>query len=129
VLQDECHYGDDTVARSQIRRSINGYMYDNVPGMEMRIGERVRWYLAGIQLSEKASCHHSAADLVSSLDAGALWFPSFLVSLFGFPASRGLRRPVALCRYGQRGGPAHGALARPDSLAHGEDDEAGWSYE
>ena len=55
MLQDECHYGDDTVARSQIRRSINGYMYDNVPGMEMRIGERVRWYLAGIQLSEKAS--------------------------------------------------------------------------
>ncbi len=50
-------------------------MYDNVPGMEMRIGERVRWYLAGIQLSEK----HLATT------QPLIWFPPLMLVLFGFP--------------------------------------------
>ena len=30
------------------RHSINGYIYGNLPGLEMNEGERVRWYLFGL---------------------------------------------------------------------------------
>jgi len=31
-----------------LRSTINGYMFGNHPGLEMREGERVRWYLGGL---------------------------------------------------------------------------------
>ena len=30
------------------RHAINGYIYGNLPGLEMNEGERVRWYLFGL---------------------------------------------------------------------------------
>jgi manganese oxidase len=31
-----------------LKHTINGYMFGNLPGLEMNEGEHVRWYLAGL---------------------------------------------------------------------------------
>jgi FtsP/CotA-like multicopper oxidase with cupredoxin domain len=33
---------------SNLKHSINGYIFGNLPGLSMRMGERVRWYLMGM---------------------------------------------------------------------------------
>jgi hypothetical protein len=37
-----------TLKESGQRHAINGYIYGNLPGLEMNQGERVRWYLFGL---------------------------------------------------------------------------------
>jgi hephaestin len=39
---------DADFVESNKKHSINGYVFGNLPGLEMRRGERVRWYLMGM---------------------------------------------------------------------------------
>jgi hephaestin len=39
---------DEGFIESNLMHSINGYVYGNLPGLTMRKGERVRWYLMGM---------------------------------------------------------------------------------
>lgn len=38
---------DEAFVESNLLHAINGYVYGNLPGLEARIGERVRWYAVG----------------------------------------------------------------------------------
>jgi hephaestin len=38
---------DDGFIESNKMHSINGYSYGNLPGLTMRVGQRVRWYVIG----------------------------------------------------------------------------------
>ncbi|MER3554468.1 MAG: copper oxidase [Meiothermus sp.] len=40
--------GDEAFEESNLMHSINGYVYGNLPGLEMAVGERVRWYALGM---------------------------------------------------------------------------------
>ncbi len=39
---------DEEFAESNLMHGINGFVYGNVPGLVMRVGERVRWYTLGM---------------------------------------------------------------------------------
>ena len=39
---------DPAFVESNLMHSINGYVYGNLPGLEMSVGEHVRWYLLGM---------------------------------------------------------------------------------
>jgi FtsP/CotA-like multicopper oxidase with cupredoxin domain len=39
---------DEDFIESNLMHSINGYVYGNLPGLTMRQGERVRWYVMGM---------------------------------------------------------------------------------
>ncbi|MBI2882820.1 MAG: multicopper oxidase domain-containing protein [Candidatus Methylomirabilis oxyfera] len=40
--------GDEEFQESNLMHSVNGYVYGNLPGLTMKQGERVRWYLISI---------------------------------------------------------------------------------
>ena len=61
---------------TNLRETINGYMYGNTQGLTMTEGERVRWYLAGMGVFHTAHWHantvmlaHSSVDTVPLLPA------------------------------------------------------------
>lgn len=35
---------DESFEESNLMHSMNGYVYDNIPGLRMKVGENVRWY-------------------------------------------------------------------------------------
>lgn len=39
---------DDGFKESNLMHSINGYLYGNIPGLTMKKGEKVRWYVIGM---------------------------------------------------------------------------------
>jgi manganese oxidase len=39
---------DEGFVESNLMHAINGFVYGNLPGLEMRVGERVRWYAVGM---------------------------------------------------------------------------------
>ncbi len=39
---------DEEFLESNLMHSINGFVYGNLPGLEMNLGERVRWYMLGM---------------------------------------------------------------------------------
>lgn len=39
---------DEGFGESNLMHSINGYLYGNLPGLDMKVGESVRWYLMGM---------------------------------------------------------------------------------
>jgi hephaestin len=39
---------DEEFQESNLKHSINGYIYGNLPGLEMKKGDMVRWYLMGM---------------------------------------------------------------------------------
>jgi len=39
---------DEAFAESNLMHSINGYVFGNLPGLDMYLGERVRWYALGM---------------------------------------------------------------------------------
>lgn len=39
---------DDEFAESNLMHTINGYVFGNLPGLTMKIGEQVRWYVLGM---------------------------------------------------------------------------------
>jgi hephaestin len=44
----EADEGDEEFGESNLMHSINGYVYGNLPGLNMRVGDRVRWYMIGM---------------------------------------------------------------------------------
>jgi hephaestin len=48
---------------SNLRETINGYMFGNVPGLAMKQGERVRWYTAGMGGFHTAHWHANTVTL------------------------------------------------------------------
>jgi hephaestin len=48
---------------SNLRETINGYMFGNVPGLTMKQGERVRWYTAGMGGFHTAHWHANTVTL------------------------------------------------------------------
>ena len=61
---------------TNLRETINGYMYGNTKGLTMTEGDRVRWYLAGMGVFHTAHWHantvtvaHSSVDTVPLLPA------------------------------------------------------------
>jgi hypothetical protein len=51
------------------KHTINGYIFDNLPGLEMNKGEHVRWHLFGLGNEEDLHTPHWHANVV--LDRGA----------------------------------------------------------
>ncbi|MEQ1546413.1 multicopper oxidase domain-containing protein [Methyloglobulus sp.] len=47
--------GDESFKESNLMHSMNGYVYDNVPGLNMKVGENVRWYQ--LALGTEADLH------------------------------------------------------------------------
>jgi len=45
----------EAFAESNLMHTINGYVYGNLPGLDMRLGERVRWYV--VDLGNEADLH------------------------------------------------------------------------
>jgi hephaestin len=43
-----CNELNPDFVESNLKHSINGYIFGNLPGLTMRAGERVRWYLMGM---------------------------------------------------------------------------------
>ncbi len=41
---------------SNLKYSINGYMFGNTPGLDMQQNTHVRWYVAG--MGNKSGCTH-----------------------------------------------------------------------
>jgi FtsP/CotA-like multicopper oxidase with cupredoxin domain len=39
---------DEGFVESNLMHSVNGYVFGNLPGLKMRVGERVRWYTMGM---------------------------------------------------------------------------------
>lgn len=39
---------DDEFIESNLMHGVNGYVYGNLPGLTMRVGQRVRWYVMGM---------------------------------------------------------------------------------
>ena len=39
---------DEEFKESNLMHSINGYVFGNLPGLTMKVGERVRWYVIGM---------------------------------------------------------------------------------
>jgi manganese oxidase len=39
---------DENFEESNLMHSMNGYMFGNLPGVTMKVGERVRWYVMGM---------------------------------------------------------------------------------
>ena len=39
---------DEEFHESNLMHSINGYVFGNLPGLDMKVGERVRWYVIGM---------------------------------------------------------------------------------
>src|SRR4029079_16444400 len=39
---------DEGFIESNLMHSINGYVFGNLPGLTMKVGQRVRWYLMGM---------------------------------------------------------------------------------
>lgn len=39
---------DEAFGESNLMHSINGYVYGNLPGLDMKVGDRVRWYMMGM---------------------------------------------------------------------------------
>lgn len=39
---------DEEFGESNLMHSINGYVFGNLPGLNMRVGNRVRWYMIGM---------------------------------------------------------------------------------
>jgi FtsP/CotA-like multicopper oxidase with cupredoxin domain len=39
---------DEEFHESNLMHAINGYVFGNLPGLDMRVGERVRWYVIGM---------------------------------------------------------------------------------
>jgi FtsP/CotA-like multicopper oxidase with cupredoxin domain len=46
--------------------TINGYIYGNVPGLKMKVGERVRWYLVGLGNESDLHSPHWHGNVVLS---------------------------------------------------------------
>jgi hephaestin len=60
---------------TNLRETINGYMYGNTTGLTMTEGERVRWYLAGMAGPHTAHWHANTVTLAhSSVDVVPLLF-------------------------------------------------------
>jgi len=60
---------------SYFRETINGYLYGNAPGLDMRVGERVRWYLMASTNFEFHAPHWHGNVVVSDMmrtDVGQL---------------------------------------------------------
>lgn len=49
------HKQDETFKESNLMHSINGYVYDNLPGLSMKAGETIRWYQ--LALGTEADVH------------------------------------------------------------------------
>ena len=50
-------------AGSNLRETINGYIFGNAPGFTMKQGERVRWYTAGMGIFHTAHWHANTVML------------------------------------------------------------------
>jgi manganese oxidase len=49
------HKEDGSFMESNLMHSMNGYVYDNLPGLNMKVGENVRWYQ--VALGTEADLH------------------------------------------------------------------------
>ena len=49
---------DPDFVESNLKHSINGFLYGNLPGLEMTEGEKVRWYLFGMGSEEDLHTPH-----------------------------------------------------------------------
>jgi FtsP/CotA-like multicopper oxidase with cupredoxin domain len=59
---------EDEVAATQLKHTINGYVYCNIPGLNMTTGQRVRWYV--LSLGNEDSLHTAHWHGISLLADG-----------------------------------------------------------
>jgi manganese oxidase len=58
---------EDAFAESNLMHSINGYLYGDLPGLTMKQGENVRWYLMGMGTEVDLHTPHWHANTVTAL--------------------------------------------------------------
>jgi manganese oxidase len=58
---------DEEFGESNLMHSMNGYVYGNLPGLEMKQGERVRWYLMGMGTEVDLHTPHWHGNTVVSM--------------------------------------------------------------
>ena len=39
------HFDNDSFVESNLKHSIIGFLYGNLKGLNMKVGEKVRWYM------------------------------------------------------------------------------------
>jgi manganese oxidase len=67
--------GDEGYAESNLMHGINGYVYGNIPGLVMKRGERVRWYLMAMgSESDLHSPHwHGNTVIIMGMRTDVAW--------------------------------------------------------
>jgi FtsP/CotA-like multicopper oxidase with cupredoxin domain len=58
---------DDDFIESNLKHSINGYVYGNTPGLVMHKGQRVRWYLMGMGTEVDLHTPHWHGNTVTNM--------------------------------------------------------------
>lgn len=59
--------GDEEFHESNLMHSINGYVYGNLPGLDTRKGQRVRWYLMGMGTEVDLHTPHWHGNTVTAM--------------------------------------------------------------
>jgi manganese oxidase len=57
----------DAFGESNLMHSMNGFVYGNLPGLEMKLGERVRWYLMAMGTEVDLHTPHFHGATVTAL--------------------------------------------------------------
>ena len=58
--------GDEGFNESNLMHSINGYVFGNLPGLTMKVGERVRWYVMGMGTEVDIHTPHWHGNVVTA---------------------------------------------------------------
>jgi hephaestin len=61
---------DDGFHESNLMHSINGYVYGNLPGLDMEKGQHVRWYLMGMGTEVDLHTPHWHGNVVDAMGMG-----------------------------------------------------------
>ena len=57
---------DDDFNESNLMHSVNGYMFGNLPGVTMKAGERVRWYVMAMGTEVDLHTPHWHGNVVTA---------------------------------------------------------------
>ena len=58
---------DEEFGESNLMHSINGFVYGNIPGLSMRVGDRVRWYVLGMGTEVDLHTPHWHGNTVTAM--------------------------------------------------------------
>jgi hephaestin len=62
--------GEDGLLVASTKHAINGYLYCTIPGLDMREGERVRWYVGAFGSEEALHTAHWHGEVLQGAETG-----------------------------------------------------------